>query len=306
VERAVGDREGVMISEQEPGTGGAGRAAGADRTAAFPEAGPGRTRLLGFGLDRVTLGGAVARICDSLRAGVGGWVITPNLDILRRIVRDRRFAQLAEGTTLRLADGMPLVWASRLKRCPLPERAAGSDLIWALCERAAAEGWSVFLLGGNPGAAAAAAAALSARSPGLRVAGTECPEFGFEHDAAYLAGLTERLVEVRPDIVFVALGSPKQERLISQLRAVLTRSWFLGIGVTFSFVSGEIKRAPVWMRRWGLEWTHRLAQEPGRLAKRYLVDGVPFAARLMAVSAWEGVAAPRVADGVSVDSGEVS
>ncbi len=246
-------------------------------------------RLLGVELDAVTLPQAIDRIARGLAAGQGGWVITPNLEILRRLVHKRDEAALCEGTTLRLADGMPLVWASRIRGTPLPERVAGSDLIWGLCRRAAEEGRSVFLLGGNPGSAEAAAEELRRRSPGLRVAGTECPAMGFERDEAYLAALRERLVGVRPDIVFVGLGFPKQERLIAQLRPALPGAWFLGVGVTFSFVSGEIRRAPRWMRATGLEWVHRLAQEPGRLAKRYLVHGVPFGVELLLRSALDRV-----------------
>src|SRR5690606_22200349 len=104
---------------------------------------------------------------------------------------------------------------------PLPERVAGSDLIWGLCERAGADDRSVFLLGGNPGTADAAAAELVRRSPGLRILGTECPGIGFEDDQTYLTGLCERLTALRPDIVFVALGFPKQEKLIAVLRPTL-------------------------------------------------------------------------------------
>ena len=246
-------------------------------------------RLLGVELDAVTLPQAIDRIAGGLASGQGGWVITPNLEILRRLVHERETAALCEGATLRLADGMPLVWASRIRGTPLPERVAGSDLIWGLCRRAAEDGRSVFLLGGNPGSAEAAAGELRRRSPGLRVAGTECPAMGFERDEAYLAGLRERLAGIRPDIVFVGLGCPKQERLIAQLRPVLPGAWFLGVGVTFSFVSGEIRRAPRWMRAAGLEWAHRLAQEPARLAKRYLVYGVPFGMELLLRSALERV-----------------
>ncbi len=105
-----------------------------------------------------------------------------------------------------------------------------------------------------------------------------CPPFGFENDSSALESIDRNLIETAPDIVFVGLGSPKQEHLIRRLRQVLPRAWFLGVGVTFSFTAGEIERAPVWMRRIGLEWCHRLAKEPGRLWKRYLVHGLPFGA----------------------------
>ncbi len=248
-----------------------------------------RVKLLGVPLDRVTAEEACHRIERALAEGRGGWVITPNLDILRRLVRLPEFAELCADADLRLADGMPLIWASRLQRTPLPERVAGSDFIFALCEMAARAGRRVFLLGGNPGAAETAAARLREQFPSLLPVGTSCPLFGFERDPAQMAAIVKDLQGTSPDVVFVGLGSPKQELLIKELRRVLPRAWFLGIGVTFSFVAGEVRRAPPWMRRVGLEWLHRLAQEPRRLAKRYLVHGVPFALRLLAASAWQGL-----------------
>lgn len=244
-------------------------------------------RLLGSPLHATTLAGAVAHIAQSAMVGVGGWVITPNLDILRRLVREREFVALSSGATLRLADGQILVWASRVRGTPLPERVAGSDLIWALTARAAHDGLGVFFLGGNPGSAQAAADVLSTKNPGLRIAGVECPPFGFESDAEYSARLREKIRAASPAIVYVALGSPKQEKLILELREIVPRAWFLGIGVTFSFVSGELRRAPIWIRRIGMEWLHRLVQEPRRLAKRYLVHGLPFAGRLIVVSLFD-------------------
>lgn len=244
--------------------------------------------LLGLPLHPVTLTQAVDHIAQAAAAGAGGWVITPNLDILRRLRVDGAFRTLCEGVTLRLADGMPLVWASKLRRTPLPERAAGSDLIYLLCDRAARVGLPVFFLGGNPGAGEDAARVLGEKYAGFKVAGIACPPMGFESDHAYMQTLRAQLVESRAAIVLVALGSPKQERLIATLRRDLPSAWFLGIGVTFSFVSGEIRRAPMWMRRTGLEWVHRLLQEPRRLFRRYVIDGLPFAAWLLAVSAVEG------------------
>lgn len=244
-------------------------------------------RLRGVPIHQVTQDQAIDHIMASLSAGIGGWVLTPNLDIHRRLCRDAEFSDLCGGATVRLADGMPLIWASRLRGTPLGERVAGSDLMMPLTARAAAEGRSVFLLGGNPGAAEGAARRLLAESPGLRIVGTECPPFGFEADEAYLQGLRAKLLRSAPDIIFVGLGSPKQERLIREFRNLLPRAWFLGVGITLSFVAGEVRRAPVWMRRCGLEWSHRLIQEPRRLGRRYLIDGAPAACILFWVSLQE-------------------
>jgi N-acetylglucosaminyldiphosphoundecaprenol N-acetyl-beta-D-mannosaminyltransferase len=232
---------------------------------------------------------ALDHIVRASKAGVGGWVLTPNLDILRKLCNEPAFDQLCEGTTLRTADGMPLVWASRLQRTPLPERVAGSDMIVTLSARAESESLSIFLLGGNPGVADEAAAVLRQRHPRLSIVGTACPPFGFEKDPAYVPSLLPTLLAAKPDIVFVALGAPKQEVLIRALRPHMPRAWFLGIGISFSFVTGAVERAPKLLQRLGLEWVHRMAQEPARLGKRYLVHGIPFAVRLLAVSAARGL-----------------
>jgi N-acetylglucosaminyldiphosphoundecaprenol N-acetyl-beta-D-mannosaminyltransferase len=243
-----------------------------------------RVALLGFGIDPVTQDQTLDTIARELRAGRGGWVLTPNLEILRRIASEPDTRALCEQTTLRVADGMPLIWASKAQGTPLPARVPGSDLIHSLTARAAREGFRVYLLGGDPGVGEQAAAKLRELYPGLTIAGVESPPYGFEKDAAYSSSLESRVVNASPDIIYVAVGFPKQERVIQRLRPMLPKAWFLGIGISFSFVTGHVQRAPAWMQKSGLEWTHRLAQEPGRLFKRYLIHGVPFAIKLLVVS----------------------
>lgn len=244
------------------------------------------------GVDLLALDEArfVDHVMRRLAKGLGGWIVTPNLDHLRRTRHSASYRGLLELADCRVADGMPLVWASRLQADPLPGRVAGSDLLDKLSEAAARQGRSVFLLGGNPGTAEASSEELRSRHPGLRVAGTLCPPRGFDAREDELLALRRALVAAKPDIVFVGLGSPKQERLIASLlltvRPELEATWWIGVGVSFSFLAGEIDRAPNWMRRVGLEWLHRLAQEPARLARRYLIEDLPFFARLMAGSAW--------------------
>jgi N-acetylglucosaminyldiphosphoundecaprenol N-acetyl-beta-D-mannosaminyltransferase len=211
----------------------------------------------------------------------GGWVCPVNLDVLRQVDASPEVRGLVDRASLVVADGMPLIWASRLAGKALPERVAGSSLIVTVPPAAAAAGRSVFLLGGNPGSAEGAARRLAEESPGLRVAGTYCPPMGFEHDDEELARIERTLRESDPDVVFVGLGFPKQERLIQRLRPVLPRAWFISCGISFSFVIGEVRRAPAPVQRLGLEWIHRLVQEPRRLFRRYLVDGPPFVARVL-------------------------
>lgn len=243
---------------------------------------PPRVRLMGMPIDPVTEVQAVEHMFASLGRGQGGWVITPNLDQLRLYHHDPSLRPMYEEASLVLADGMPLLWACQLQRTPLPQRVAGSELIFTLSSAAAGHERSIFLLGGNPGAADGAARKLSERYAGLRIAGTYCPPFGFERNDAEMARIESLLSESRADFVFVGLGFPKQERLIARIRHVLPQAWFLGIGVSLSFASGDIRQAPIWMRRTGLEWIHRMFQEPGRLFDRYVLKDLPFAFRVLA------------------------
>jgi N-acetylglucosaminyldiphosphoundecaprenol N-acetyl-beta-D-mannosaminyltransferase len=246
-----------------------------------PAAREARVELMGVEIDCVDESKAIAIALDGLSADVGGWICPTNLDVLRQCFESAEIRELVQTADVVVADGMPLIWASRLAGRPLPERVAGSSLIETLPRAAAGVGASVFLLGGNPGAAEAAAARLTGANPDLRIAGSLCPPFGFERDPREFAQIEAELRRARPDIVFVGLGFPKQEHLITRLRPVLPRAWFVSCGISFSFVSGEVSRAPRWIQRIGMEWLYRLLQEPRRLFRRYVVLGLPFLARVV-------------------------
>ena len=241
---------------------------------------------MGVEIDAVTEAEAISAILRALEAGRGGSVITPNLDHLRNVRKRSELALLFRRADLVVADGMPLLWASRLQGTPLPARVAGSDLVWSLTAEAALRDKSVFLLGGAPGACDAAEERLRTLYPGAKFAGTWCPPLGFEYDAREIDLVRRTLRDANPDIVYVALGFPKQERLIAYLRSEFPDTWFLGIGFSLSFIAGQAKRAPAWMIRLGLEWVHRMFQDPRRLMKRYLVQDLPFAGRLFASALW--------------------
>jgi N-acetylglucosaminyldiphosphoundecaprenol N-acetyl-beta-D-mannosaminyltransferase len=213
--------------------------------------------------------------------GRGGHIVTANLDILRRCSTDDEIRRLVLDADIIVADGAPVVWASRIARRPLPERVAGSDLIWTLADAASTEGLSVFLLGGSPGSAEDAQHALRERIPGLRIAGWHCPPSGFEDVPEAINEIIEMLEQAQPDVVFVALGFPKQEIVIDRIRSAAPSAWFIGVGVSIDFVSGRVRRAPSWMQTAGLEWLYRLYREPRKLASRYLIHGIPFAIRLL-------------------------
>lgn len=242
--------------------------------------------LLGMPLLKSDTEGLLNRIFGDLAVGRGGWLITANLDFLRRFCHEPTMRDLYQGADLCVADGMPLVWAAALKGEPLPERIAGSSLLAELIERAAKSNRGVFLLGGNPGAAEGAATVFKARFPDLRIE-TSAPWVGAPPSAEELETIAGELERAAPELLLVGLGSPKQEMLIRALRERFPSMWMIGVGVSFSFTAGQQERAPMWMRRAGLEWTHRLAQEPQRLAKRYLVHDLPFAFELFGRVLWE-------------------
>jgi exopolysaccharide biosynthesis WecB/TagA/CpsF family protein len=248
-----------------------------DRTAAFAV-----VRIGGVAVHAITQRQCITRVFDELAAKRGGWVVTVNIDHLHRCARDAAYAELCAQAPLVVADGMPLIFASRIQGTPLPERIPGANLISSLTAAAAQQCRSIFLLGGAAGTAESAARVLRGRHPTLRVVGTLCPALCFEHDPHELARVIATVTDAAPDIVYVALGKPKQDQLIAQLAPTLPRTWFVGVGISFSFLSGDVRRAPLWMQRAGLEWLHRLRQEPARLAKRYLVDDIPSALRLLA------------------------
>ena len=251
----------------------------------------GRVRVGGVDFDVLTAAQVITRVADAIGSGQGGTIVTPNVDICRRASRDQVSRDLVAAGSIVVPDGMPLIWAARLAGQRLPERITGADLIFSLSQAAAALSWPVYLLGGLPGegdlpgAAELAARNLSKRYPGLRVSGAYSPPASFDVATADIEWLRDELGAMRPSIVFVGLGFPKQEQLVARLADSLPSAWFVGCGAAIPFAAGTINRAPAWIQRAGLEWVYRMISEPRRLARRYLLHDVPFAARLLAVSA---------------------
>ncbi len=237
-------------------------------------------QVLGVGIDRLTLQQAVARLEACVESGRPHQVVTVNLDFLRLAQRDRAFQAVLNAAALAVADGAPLVWASRLLGRSLPERVAGVDLVEEAAALAARRGWSLYLLGAAPGVAAAAAAALQQRHAGLQIAGTYSPPFG-ALSADEEAKMVNAIVAAQPAFLFVAFGAPRQDRWIHEHLQTLGVPVCMGVGGTFDIIAGRIPRAPGWMQRAGLEWLYRLRQEPQRLWRRYLLNDLPVFARLL-------------------------
>lgn len=254
-----------------------------------------RVRVAGAGFDLLTHDQLIDNVAAAISRDDGGTIVTPNIDICHRISKDAASRMFLTSASFVVPDGMPLLWAARLAGRPLVERITGSDLIYSLSRAAAANGWPIYLIGGGPaqdGRPAAATLAgdrLRSRYPGLDVAGAYTPAAEFDAIADDIEVLCKELAKAEPKIVFVGLGFPKQERLIARLIPHLPGAWFVGCGAAIPYAAGELRRAPGWMQRTGLEWVFRLASEPRRLAGRYLRRDLEFAALLLARSAWQGL-----------------
>lgn len=218
--------------------------------------------LFGIAIDNVTMAQALEQLRLVLMdEGGHDYVVTPNVHHIVRLQRDALFRQAYAGASLVLADGMPLVWASRSLGRPLKMRVTGADLLPCVCEMAASLDKSVFLLGAGDGVAARAA--------------------DFERDPAEERRVVERVNGAKADVLAIGLGAPKQELWIAAHRDQLHFRVALCIGAAIDYVAETLKRAPHWMQRNGLEWLWRLAQEPRRLWRRYLVEDLEFASLLV-------------------------
>lgn len=207
-----------------------------------------------------------------LSAGdVPALVVTPNTDHFLRWQTDGAFRALYSRAAMVVADGMPLVWLSKLDRTPLPERVTGIDLFSAVCERAAELGLPVAIVGGGPGVAGAAADRLIAVYPTLNVCLTASPGPEQLQDPSYVAQLAVDLNNQGAKIIALCLGSPKQEQLFAALEPLLQASVSLGVGAAVDFWAGRIRRSPRWLQHLGLEWAWRLASDPRRLWRRYIL-----------------------------------
>jgi exopolysaccharide biosynthesis WecB/TagA/CpsF family protein len=258
-----------------------------------------RIRVGGLDFDLLTEKQVVGQVADAIRRGSGGTIVTPNIDICRRTTLDPSTRGLVETASIVVPDGIPLLWAARLAGLPLVQRIAGSDLIFSLSEAAAANSWPIYVLGGlpgedgNPGAAELAAGRLAARYDGLKITGAYSPPFPFDAKAGNIDDIRAAVVRAQPKIVFVGLGFPKQERLIARLCGDLPGAWFVGCGAAIPIAAGQLNRAHPTIQRLGLEWLHRLVNEPRRLAKRYLVHDFPYAVWLLVTSALHRGDEPR-------------
>ncbi len=232
--------------------------------------------LFGVRIDNVDMTEALEVVWSWLQGDRPRYAVTPNVDHFMRLRKDSEFREIYRNASLVIADGMPLVWASKLMGNPLKERVAGSDLFPLLCERTAREGRGVYFLGSMPGVAERAGESLAGKFPGFRLSGCYSPPFGFENDEDENQRIVKKINDSGADILFVALGAPKQEKWTFRHISRLKVKAVLCVGASIDFEAGVIQRAPEWISSLGIEWLWRLLQDPKRLWKRYLLEDMPF------------------------------
>jgi N-acetylglucosaminyldiphosphoundecaprenol N-acetyl-beta-D-mannosaminyltransferase len=229
--------------------------------------------IWGLPLAPVTAGQLLRGVEDLIGAREPSYFITANLNYAMLTDRNDDLREINRHAAYVVADGMPLVWASRWRGTPLPERVAGSDFLFMLCKMAAERGHRLFLLGGEPGVAELAMTRLRERYPALQVVGVESPPFrplsAEEHEA-----MIERVRAARPEILLVAFCQPKGGRWIFANYRTLGVPICVQVGASLDFAAGKVNRAPRWLQIIGLEWAYRMALEPRRLAGRYLDNAV--------------------------------
>lgn len=231
-----------------------------------------RIEMMGCQIDNLSMEETLQTIESYIKDGRPQQHVVVNVDKLVKASRDENLKRIINECSLINADGMPVVWASRLLRKGLKERVAGIDLFEALMERSAVKGWRVFLLGAKEDVVSNVKRLYEAKYPGLTVAGYRNGYWGQEDEK----DVVEQIKTSRADLLFVAISSPKKEEFLSRYQAEMRIPFAMGVGGTFDVAVGKVKRAPLWMQRTGLEWFFRFMQEPRRMFRRYFIDDVAF------------------------------
>ncbi len=238
-----------------------------------------RVDVLGVGVSAIDLERATAEVARWIEKGEQHYVCVTGVHGVMESQRDPQLLDIHNRSGLTTPDGMPMVWAGRRAGLSI-QRVYGPDLMLAICERSVAEGWSHYFYGGNEGVPETLSERLSVRFPGLKVVGTYSPPFRplTSEESEEIAAMINA---AGPDLVWVGLSTPKQERWMADHLDRLTASALLGVGAAFDMHAGLLPQAPAWMQRSGLEWLYRLAREPRRLWRRYLRNNPAFVVGIM-------------------------
>ncbi|HWV98665.1 MAG TPA: WecB/TagA/CpsF family glycosyltransferase [Candidatus Acidoferrum sp.] len=239
-----------------------------------------RANVLGVGISALNLDSAVAVVCQALERKAKGYVCVTGVHGVSEARRDPAFRRILNQAFLNTPDGMPMVWMGRLQGFRQMGRVYGPDLMLRLCELSPAHGFTHFLYGGAPGVVDELRHRLEQGFPGLKIVGTHSPPFR-PLTTAEEVELVRRVEELKPDIFWVGLSTPKQEEFMARHWQQLNTTLLFGVGAAFDFHAGRVRQAPRWMQRSGLEWLFRLGCEPRRLWKRYFKNNPLFVLRAL-------------------------
>ena len=240
-----------------------------------------RVNVLGVGISVINLPSALAAIAGAVHARRKGYICVTGVHGVMEAQADTAFRKILNEAFLCTPDGMPMVWAGKLSGHTGMSRVYGPDLMLDVCAWSEKNPCRHFFFGGAAGAAEALRDKLTARFPGLQVAGCYTPPFR-ALNAAEQKQLQETVRSARPDILWVGLSTPKQEKFMAEFLPRLDVTLMIGVGAAFDFLSGRVKQAPRWMQRSGLEWCYRLCREPRRLARRYFRNNPLFTVKIAA------------------------
>ncbi len=229
-----------------------------------------RVNILGVGISAITMQQAVNQVTHWIDSRTCRYVSVCTVHTVMECRRDERMRDAVNAASLATPDGMPLVWLSRRQSHQPVDRVYGPDLMLALCQLSVERGYSHYFYGGTAGVPELLAGNFQQRFPGLKVAGTYSPPFR-PLTSNEQAQIISQINQAAPDIIWVGLGTPKQDLWMAAHRPQLTAPVLIGVGAAFDFHTGRIPQAPRWMQQSGLEWLFRLWQEPRRLWYRYLV-----------------------------------
>lgn len=234
-----------------------------------------RVNVLGVGINAIDMPDALHLFQCWLGSGTKGYVCVTGVHGVMEGQKDPTFRRILNESLLTTPDGMPTVWVGKLQGFRNMARVFGPDLMNEVCRLSVENGYSHFFYGGRPGVAEQLKAVMTKRFPGLRVAGTFTPPFG-SLSSQEETQLSELVAKSKPDIFWVGLSTPKQERFMAEYNQKIQTRIMVGVGAAFDLHTGSFKDAPYWMKQAGLQWLHRLAQDPRRLWKRYLLNNPMF------------------------------
>lgn len=282
----------VVIGVLQCGNSGGNRVSAVQKRGSLTVGIGNRVPFLNAFFDNVDLDEALGVIQQHIESGNTGFMMSINTAIMVTLEKDSDFRNVFKKASLVLMDSQPLIWVARNMGILVRQKLSGSDIIYPVCEFAAKHGYSCYFLGGALGVADAAADRLRAKYPGLQVAGTYSPDYGFEKDRTQVDQLRSDIRSAHPDIAFVCLGTPKSEKLICRELLDCGVPFYLSIGAAIDFAAGNMKRAPIWVSEHGLEWFYRFLHEPKRLFKRYFIEswqliGIYFRYRNNREKLWE-------------------